>query len=144
MRRKKSAQSHAKDSNGAESDEGDDDDEEDEDEKPAEQEKAEQDVNASEQMDLENKENEPSSTEERSEIPGVANSHNGHVSSAEGDCTESFADGIRNGKSSPGIQDGESVNSAEVQPTEHTDDKRVEPSAEEDAGTGKSNHILGK
>ncbi|XP_026780120.3 ATPase family AAA domain-containing protein 2 isoform X1 [Pangasianodon hypophthalmus] len=137
MRRKKSTQSHTKDSNGAESDEGEDDDEDEDEGKTAERVEAEQDVNESEQMDVDNKENGPTSTEDRSENLEAVHSHNGHISSAEGDCTDSSVDGMQNGKSSPGILDGESGNNGEVQPMEHTSDKRVEPSAEEDAGIEK-------
>lgn len=135
MRRKKSTQSHTKDSNGAESGEGDDDDEDEEEAKTAEKVEAEQDVDESEQMEVENKENDPTLTEE------PVHNHNGHVSSAEGECTDSSMDGIRNGTSSPGILDGESGNNGEVQSVEHTSDKRVEPSAEEGAGMGESSYL---
>lgn len=132
MRRKKSAQSHTKDSNEAESDEGEDDDEDEEEGKTAEQ-----DLNESGQMDVENKENGLTSKEDRSETTEAVSSHNGHVSSAEGDCSDSSMDGIQNGKSS-GILGRETGNNDEVQPVEPTSDKRVEPSAEEDAGIGES------
>ncbi|XP_060756226.1 ATPase family AAA domain-containing protein 2-like [Neoarius graeffei] len=131
VRRKKSAQSHTKDSNEAESDEGEDDDEDEEEGKTAEQ-----DLNESGQMDVENKENGLTSKEDRSETAEAVSSHNGHVSSAEGDCSDSSMDGIQNGKSS-GILGRETGNNDEVQPVEPTSDKRVEPSAEEDAGIEK-------
>lgn len=137
MRRKKSMQSHTKDSNGAESDEGEDEDEDEEEGKTAERVELEQDINESGDMDVENKENGPTSTKDRSEITEAVHIHNGHISSAEGDCTDSSVDGIQNGKSS-GILDGEIGNNDEIQPMENTNDKRVEPSAEEDAGIGES------
>lgn len=138
MRRKKSTQSHLKDSNGAESDEGDDDDEDEEEGKTVERVEAEQDGNESEQMDVESKDNGPASTEDRREVLEATHSYNGHVSNAEAECTDSSVDGIQNGKSSPGNLDEMSGNNSEVQPMEHTSDKRLEPSAEEDAGIGES------
>lgn len=138
VRHKKYTQSHTKDSNRVESDEEDDEEDDEDEGKLAERMETDQDVNESEQMDMENKENGPTSTEGGSEIPEAVHSRNGHVSSAEGDRTDSSVDGIQNGKSSsPGVLDGESGTSSEVQPVDHTRDQRVEPSAEEDAGTEK-------
>ncbi|XP_027027133.1 ATPase family AAA domain-containing protein 2 isoform X2 [Tachysurus fulvidraco] len=114
MRRKKSTPLHTKDTNVAESDEDDDDEDEEEGKT------AEQDLNESEQID-------------RSENPETVHSHNGQVSSVEGDCTDSSVDGIQNGKTT-GILDGENRNNGEVQPMEHSGDKR---GAEGDAGVEK-------
>lgn len=110
MHRKKSAQSHAKDLNGAESDEGDDEDEG----NAAERVEAEEVANESEQMDVENMENGPTTTED---IQEAVHSHNGQISSTEADCTDSSVDGIQ--KSSPGVLDRESGNNGEVQAVEH-------------------------
>ncbi|KAI5612012.1 ATPase family AAA domain-containing protein 2B, partial [Silurus asotus] len=121
--RKKSIQAHTKDK----SDEEDDDEEDDE-----EGQTAERDMDGSEQMDVENKENGSTSKEGKNE---TLESTHGHVSSA-GDCTVSSLNRIQNGKASPGNRNGESGNNGEIQPMEHSSDKRVEPSAEEDPGKG--------
>ncbi|KAF7691934.1 hypothetical protein HF521_010901 [Silurus meridionalis] len=84
-------------------------------------------------MDVENKENGSTSKEDKNETLKSTHGHNRHVSSA-GDCTVSSLDGIQNGKASPGNRNGESGNNGEIQPMEHSSDKRVEPSAEEDPG----------
>lgn len=118
VHRKKSAQSHAKDLNGAESDEGDDDDEDEDEGNTSERVEAEEVVNESEQMDVENMENGPTTTENMKEIQEAVHSHNGHISSTEADCTDSSVDGIQ--KSSAGILDRESGNNGEVQAVEHT------------------------
>lgn len=130
MRRKKLTQSHTKDSNGVESDELEDDDENDEGVKALEREDAEQDVNnESEQMEVTNTEN----------VPEVMHAHNEHVSSAEGDCTDSSVDGIQDGKSSsPGLLSGDNENNGEVQPMEQSSDKRMESDAKEDSGIGEA------
>ncbi|WP_411025311.1 hypothetical protein, partial [Salmonella sp. s57379] len=85
---------------------------------------AERDVDGSEQMDVENKENGSTSKEGKNETLESTHGHNGHVSSA-GDCTVSSLNGIQNGKASPGNRKGESGNNGEIQPMEHSSDKRV-------------------
>lgn len=117
MSRKKPTPSHTKDTNEVESDEGEDEEEEGK--------VAEQEVNESEPMD-------------KSKIPEAVHTHNGHVSSVEGDCTDTSVDGLQNGKSPPGILNGDN---GEVKPVEDTGDQRLEPAAEEDAGM--SCHNLG-
>lgn len=125
MSRKKPTPSHTKDTNEVESDEGEDEEEDEEEGKVAEREEAEQEVNESEPMDT-------------SKIPEAVHTHNGHVSSVEGDCSDTSVDGLQNGKSPPEIPNGDN---GEVKPVEDTGDQRLEPAAEEDAGM--SCHNLG-
>ncbi|KAM9436038.1 ATPase family AAA domain-containing protein 2 isoform 1-T1 [Clarias gariepinus] len=109
MRRKKSTQSHTKESNGPESEDDDDEDDDGEEEKTPE--RVEKEVNETEQMDVENKENDPTATEERNEVQEAVRSHSGFASGAEGESTDFSVDGTQNGKLSP-VLDGESGNSA--------------------------------
>lgn len=109
MRRKKSTQSHTKESNGPESEDDDDEDDDGEEEKTPE--RVEKEVNETEQMDVENKENDPTATEERNEVQEAVRSHSGFTSGAE-ESTDFSVDGTQNGKLSP-VLDGESGNSGE-------------------------------